>query len=743
MPKIYALKKHLLLQHQEDEAKNNKTEKTKISGEAKAPTNQETLSLAGRESSGSGICPRNDNTGVSVTDMDSSSSSSTSNASYLSSSTTTTSSLYESYPNVQNTACSPPYRSEVDSFTSNSSSSNSSTPEREPSYNRSSSIDLSSSSSSRRRRPYYQQPEPYATYGDQPLALTVNKGSHNVRSLSPISHFLPRGKPTPPLVIPAFNSLIPVQDQPLDYRSDSKKTPKKSRESSPNTKDYRTSSPDLECFESNRDSQSSADFAYHHNIPCDLSVRGSRSNNNNSPNSLQPKLASMSIHGKTMNNEGQNHTGNSPNNQTNLNAHSSYSHLFGSSRGVGGGNNGGGGGGDEDDLNGNGGSDGNGGGSFSLSPASLSSEPILPLVQPSVCPAPENARFLPLKCADKSSEFPAPDFTIPTPLNDDTDVLMSNNYYHQIHQLQQPHQIQSSPPQTQILMQQSQQYSNSPSPPIINPVLLNSINMANLRSPSDGHTLESLTGMTQVPLVSSTDVQGGNWTDRVAISPPYSYTSSQSPAPSLDASPPMNITEMQQRLGLPENVQLEFVNGGHGIKNPLVGNTDMPQIDTKPPAPEEEVGNDKLSCRICSKVFTLQRLLNRHMKCHSDIKRYLCCFCGKGFNDTFDLKRHTRTHTGVRPYKCNLCEKSFTQRCSLESHCLKVHGVQHQYAYKERRSKMYVCEECGHTTGEPESHYVHLKELHPYSPCLLKFYDKRHFKFQNQNFTNVLLMSQN
>ncbi len=53
-------------------------------------------------------------------------------------------------------------------------------------------------------------------------------------------------------------------------------------------------------------------------------------------------------------------------------------------------------------------------------------------------------------------------------------------------------------------------------------------------------------------------------------------------------------------------------------------------------------------CGLCMKTFKLQRLLNRHLKNHSQLKRYLCTFCGKGFNDTFDLKRHTRTHTGLR-----------------------------------------------------------------------------------------------
>jgi len=200
----------------------------------------------------------------------------------------------------------------------------------------------------------------------------------------------------------------------------------------------------------------------------------------------------------------------------------------------------------------------------------------------------------------------------------------------------------------------------------------------------------------------------------------------------------MRIQIIQQRLGIAPDTPLELINGGHGVKNPLALDTPRPEPEKLPPERCDE-DPSKFRCRICSKAFSLQRLLNRHMKCHSDVKRYLCTFCGKGFNDTFDLKRHTRTHTGVRPYKCNLCEKSFTQRCSLESHCLKVHGVAHQYDYKQRRSKMYVCEDCGHTTPEPEVHYLHLKENHPYSPALLKFYDKRHFKFNNSNFASVLL----
>lgn len=90
------------------------------------------------------------------------------------------------------------------------------------------------------------------------------------------------------------------------------------------------------------------------------------------------------------------------------------------------------------------------------------------------------------------------------------------------------------------------------------------------------------------------------------------------------------------QLGLSADVQIEYVNGGHGIKNPLaVENAHGHRIredGKKSPAPIAEDDPNKFACHICSKAFTLQRLLNRHMKCHSDVKRYLCTFCGKGFN---------------------------------------------------------------------------------------------------------------
>ncbi|XP_010861093.1 PREDICTED: transcription factor Ovo-like 2 [Bison bison bison] len=172
-----------------------------------------------------------------------------------------------------------------------------------------------------------------------------------------------------------------------------------------------------------------------------------------------------------------------------------------------------------------------------------------------------------------------------------------------------------------------------------------------------------------------------------------------------------------------------------GAGQPEPGPT-TPRWTSRPSLPQFTTGTcgdaAMHTCDLCGKAFRLQRMLNRHLKCHSQVKRHLCSFCGKGFNDTFDLKRHVRTHTGIRPYKCDVCHKAFTQRCSLESHLKKIHGVQQQYAYKQRRDKLYVCEDCGYTGPTQEDLYLHVNGAHPGSAFLKKTSKKLAALLQNK-----------
>ncbi|XP_031783461.1 AT-rich interactive domain-containing protein 1B isoform X3 [Nasonia vitripennis] len=370
-------------------------------------------------------------------------------------------------------------------------------------------------------------------------------------------------------------------------------------------------------------------------------------------------------------------------------------------------------------------------------------------VEPSVDPFPEHSISL-TRGFDASRHYGAPQHFTSSKLSSlysngesNYQTLSKERSELGLHLNQSPNEPQLQQLQIQVQLQQQQQQAMSPHQQHHHQGLLS----PGLSFTGSGLELDSASsagGSLPSPGAGSCSLDATS----TSTSPPCNLMD-HAPSPAGVASSTSSTTgepPLTQRLGLPGDCQLEFVNGGHGIKNPLAiegqrqaATTRDEDRTARPPPGKQDDDPNRFTCRVCSKNFSLQRLLNRHMKCHSDVKRYLCTFCGKGFNDTFDLKRHTRTHTGVRPYKCNLCEKSFTQRCSLESHCLKVHGVQHQYAYKERRTKVYVCEECGHTTQEPEVHYLHLKDKHPYSPALLKFYDKRHFKFTNSNFANMLL----
>lgn len=72
----------------------------------------------------------------------------------------------------------------------------------------------------------------------------------------------------------------------------------------------------------------------------------------------------------------------------------------------------------------------------------------------------------------------------------------------------------------------------------------------------------------------------------------------------------------------------------------------------------------------------------------------------------------------MRPFQCERCPRAFTQLCSLESHEVKLHGKKLRYAYKERRTKVYVCERCGHNASTAEQHAQHRRTAHPLGSAL-------------------------
>lgn len=55
----------------------------------------------------------------------------------------------------------------------------------------------------------------------------------------------------------------------------------------------------------------------------------------------------------------------------------------------------------------------------------------------------------------------------------------------------------------------------------------------------------------------------------------------------------------------------------------------------------------------------------------------------------------------------------------------KIHGVHQQYAYRQRRSKIFVCEDCGYTSCRPDEYFLHVRQHHPSSPALRRYYRRQ------------------
>ncbi|XP_072179787.1 zinc finger protein 711-like [Diadema setosum] len=91
-------------------------------------------------------------------------------------------------------------------------------------------------------------------------------------------------------------------------------------------------------------------------------------------------------------------------------------------------------------------------------------------------------------------------------------------------------------------------------------------------------------------------------------------------------------------------------------------------------------GEKPFQCKVCSRCFSQQGSLTRHMSLHDSkhfCTREQCRVCGKSV-----LKRymwvHMRVHTGEKPFQCEVCSRCFAHSGSLKRH-MSLLGPKHKY----------------------------------------------------------------
>lgn len=89
-------------------------------------------------------------------------------------------------------------------------------------------------------------------------------------------------------------------------------------------------------------------------------------------------------------------------------------------------------------------------------------------------------------------------------------------------------------------------------------------------------------------------------------------------------------------------------------------------------------------CHYCSKSFSIEDALVKHIRMHTGEKPFICDQCGKGFSQSSGLYTHQKVHSDERPYNCPVCPRTF-----------KIKGDRDVHVRKHSGDRPYKCDYCG------------------------------------------------